>query len=336
MDNVDCRIPVKLDNSVLGESFVAQIDRMVTSAPVWISTKLLMNADSPRTAGEDSAHIAALAELDTKLPPIIVHRASMRVIDGMHRLRATESRGAAEIQVIFFEGTESEAFAVAVRANVGHGLPLSTSDRRIAAKRLLEMHPNWSDRILAELTGLSYKTIAAIRRTAIVPMPGGDTRIGRDGKARPVSSAAGRLHASRLIAAKPDASLREIAREAGISPATVRDVRSRMDRGEDPVPNRARPVPKSVHLSLERYQMLDETLRALQRDPSLRLTESGRAFLRLLGAQRLDQREWERLYSSVPPHCSELVSRFARELALCWSGLAEALSVPKHKTLGPK
>ncbi|MEU2424153.1 hypothetical protein ABZ619_24550 [Streptomyces sp. NPDC007851] len=39
---------------------------------------------------------------------------------------------------------------------------------------------------------------------------------------------------------EPEASLRHIARQAGISPATVADVRRRLQRGDDPVPSRLR------------------------------------------------------------------------------------------------
>jgi hypothetical protein len=53
----------------------------------------LRPADSPRLNGEDKAHIARLAEMDTPLPPILVDRRTMRVIDGMHRLMAASLLG---------------------------------------------------------------------------------------------------------------------------------------------------------------------------------------------------------------------------------------------------
>jgi hypothetical protein len=89
-------------------------------------------ADSPRLGGENRDHIRLLADATAPLPPILVHRSTMRVIDGMHRLRAAMLRGATEIAVEFFDGTEAEAFARAVRENVAHGLPLSRSDREAA------------------------------------------------------------------------------------------------------------------------------------------------------------------------------------------------------------
>ncbi|MEU6586881.1 ParB N-terminal domain-containing protein [Nocardia sp. NPDC046763] len=328
MDSFDCRVVAKIDNVLDCDKIVAEIDRLASILPVKVPTAALKYADSPRLGGENANHIATLSESETQLPPIIVHRGSMRVIDGMHRLRVAEMRGVGDIEVVFFEGTESEAFAIGVRTNVSHGLPLSAVDRRSAAKRMLEMHPSWSDRSLAELTGLSAKTIASIRRTSDVPAADSSTRLGRDGKSRPVNSAAGRIRASRLIKEKPHASLREIAREAGVSPATARDVRERMDRGEDPVPSRSRRSPTTIEWSVDRIQLIDDLLHVLQRDPALRSTDSGRAVLRFLNSQRMEAKDWEKLYACVPPHCAEKVSRIARELAFCWISLADVLTDP--------
>src|SRR4051794_13870261 len=85
----------------------------------------LQPADSPRQSGEDDEHIRVLAESATRLPPIIVHRATMRVIDGMHRVGAAQLRGDETIEARFFDGTSQEAFILAVRSNITHGRPLS-------------------------------------------------------------------------------------------------------------------------------------------------------------------------------------------------------------------
>src|SRR5256885_2071124 len=70
----------------------------------------LRDADSPRAKGVDVDHVRTLAEAGGKLPPIIVHRATMRVIDGMHRLTVARLEGRIEVGVRFFDGTEDEAF----------------------------------------------------------------------------------------------------------------------------------------------------------------------------------------------------------------------------------
>ncbi|MDG4535701.1 ParB N-terminal domain-containing protein [Streptomyces sp. AV19] len=199
----------------------------------------LLPADSPRTDGEDPQHTQVLASSGAVLPPIIVHRASMRVVDGMHRLRAAVARGESRIRVRFFDGPLRDVFLIAVRENIMHGLPLSLSDRTAAASRIIETHGHWSNRAIAETTGLSARTVSQIRRVIQV---GNEqtTRLGRDGRTRPLDSSQGRVLAAQLVAEMPTASLRQIARLAGISPGTVRDVRTRVSRGEDPVPTTLR------------------------------------------------------------------------------------------------
>jgi transposase-like protein len=109
--------------------------------------------------------------------------------------------------------------------------------RQDTAARLVTAFPQMSDRAVAEVVGLTAKTVAAIRRsidTVVQP----NVRVGRDGRARPVNSAEGRLRAAALLSEQPQASLREVARLAGVSPATVQDVRRRLESGEEPVPAR--------------------------------------------------------------------------------------------------
>jgi hypothetical protein len=102
-----------------------------------------------------------------------------------------------------------------------------------------------SDRAIAEAVGLTAKVVAAIRRSTEAAAQS-DVRVGRDGRTRPLNGAAGRLRVAALVAEHPEASLREVARLAGVSPGTVRDVRRRLERGESPVPERPAPsVPES-------------------------------------------------------------------------------------------
>ncbi|MFI2506169.1 hypothetical protein [Streptomyces sp. NPDC018972] len=296
----------------------------------------LLLADSPRRGGEDHEHVRLLAESEAPLPPIIVHRPSMRVIDGMHRLLAARWRGRHEIQVRFFDGPAEDAFILAVEANVRHGLPLSAAERTTAAIRILRTHPEWSDRAIASTTGLSAKTVAA-QRLRIQGDAGRTGRIGKDGRVRPLSSAEGRRTAARLIAEDPSASLRSIAKRAGIAPGTVRDVRDRLRRGEDPVPTRPQPTPATptavpasrpapprlvVHrdtapMSAEAREAM---FRSLCRDPSLRMTETGRLLLRMMELHMAaDHRH---IAAAVPAHCAESISAMATACAEVWQELA--------------
>jgi len=302
--------------------------REIVAVPV----RLLLRGESPRLQGENKAHIDWLAETEAVLPPILVERRTMCVIDGMHRLTAASLKGQKTIDVEFFDGSAAEAFLRAVEANVTHGLPLSQDDRRAAAVRIVTSHPHMSDRAIAESTGLAAKTVAGIRRST-GELPQLTARVGRDGRVRPLSSVAGRQLAAELLTENPQASLREIARGAGVSPTTARDVRSRLERGEapsvakngadessgsqcpaaQPVTRRTVPPPPAA------------VLEKLLRDPSLRHNERGRNLLRWLQHNAIGAQERSGAIAAVPPHCSALVAQLARHYAQMWLGFAQEL-----------
>ncbi|MFC5155263.1 ParB/RepB/Spo0J family partition protein [Streptomyces amakusaensis] len=289
-----------------------------------------------RVAGSSPDHVSALAQCSDDLPPILVHRPTMQVIDGVHRLRAAKLRGDATIGVRFVDGTEEDAFMLAVSANVAQGLPLTLADRTAAAARILSSHPHLSDRLIASTAGLSNKTVAAIRQCATGEITQLHARLGRDGKVRPLDASHGRTIASRAILNNPDLSLREIARIAGISVGTARDVRERMRRGEDPIPSRHRlsaghraenNAPGSgtggdSGANRTPRAERDRFLLSLRTDPSLRLSEIGRALLRLLDANTLDAAQWDRLAAAVPQRWSPVVADLATDCAADWSALA--------------
>jgi hypothetical protein len=72
-----------------------------------IEVQHLRDAGTPRSGSEDDEHVNALTDVEDRLPPIIVHRPTMRVIDGTHRLRAAKLRGARRIRARYFEGDEA-------------------------------------------------------------------------------------------------------------------------------------------------------------------------------------------------------------------------------------
>jgi hypothetical protein len=292
----------------------------------------LRAADSPRLSGENVEHTRLLAESEATLPPIIVHRSTMRVIDGMHRLRAAMLRKQHDINVLFYDGDDKEAFVLAVKANVSHGLPLSLAERTAAATRILRIHPQWSDRMIATVAGLSPKTVGSIRlRCSTEETPRLNSRVGHDGRARPVNRAQGRRLANEFITGHPDATLRAIAQAAGISPATARDVRARMRQTDHP----ALPTPGQHNQPRNETTQYDSILLrtptkpgkaillSLKKDPSLRFTEAGRALLRLLDANTIDSEGWHRLIDNVPPHCASMVADIARECAKTWHYVAQ-------------
>jgi ParB-like chromosome segregation protein Spo0J len=293
--------------------------------------------DSPRISGEDPEHVQALAATETQLPPIIVHRSTMRVIDGAHRLRVAELRGQERIAVRFFDGDDVDAFVLAVMANVTHGLPLSLADRKSASARILASRPQWSDRMIASATGVSAWTIADMRGKQAEAAASNGSRIGRDGRARPVDRSSGRRIACELMMDNPNLSLRQVAQVAGISPETVRDVRKRLRGGENPVPASGRKRPASRKPASERRPEPGQNqapgqapigdrataVGRLRADPAVRLTEAGRSLLILLQAHTMSSAEWEKISDNVPAHCSAIVARLAQDCAQMWAEFAQ-------------
>lgn len=129
------------------DHLIALRDKALREFPVeWVPIETLTVSSTPRVDGEDLAYARALAESGAALPPILVHRATMQVVDGVHRLRAARIRGADCVEVRFFDGTEAESFPLSVAINVAQGRPLSSTDRTVAVTRILASHPHWSDR----------------------------------------------------------------------------------------------------------------------------------------------------------------------------------------------
>lgn len=310
-----------------------------------VSINALLPADSPRLDGIDEEHVRRLAEMETTLPPILVHRSTMRVIDGMHRLRAAALTGKREIQVEFFDGTAEEGFIRSVKANIVHGLPLTLADRRAAAARILATHPELSDRAIGSYTGLAHKTVSAIRNRSTGENSQLSTRVGADGRLRPLSSQEGRRRAAQVMAERPTASLREVAAAAGISVGTAHDVRQRMRRGESPVhlvdermkrrgeqesaPHRnpAPPLIPDERAEPESGADMDAQmiLQSLTRDPALKQTDAGRDLLRWLHTHFMNRGEWDPFVSAVPPYRLQSLATLARQCGNVWHQFAHEL-----------
>lgn len=326
------------------EEVVSSVSWIESHPVTTVGIDTLVFDDSPRRGGEDPQHIRLLAEAGDSLPPITVHRPTMRVIDGIHRVRASLLNHKTTIKARLLDCDETAAFVLAVKANVTHGLPLSPADRAAAAARIITYHPQWSDRAVAAAAGLSDKTVSRIRCRSTAENPQSNTRIGRDGRLRPLDSGLKRQQAAAIITDHPDAGLREIARATGLSAATVRDVRQRINRGEDPVPRRYRtptklpttpltPLthppttpthhnrPRRTPPPADRHTLLAR----LRHDPSLRFNEAGRQTLRWLHHHTVDTEGLETLGRALPDHWAPVVAGLARSCATAWNGLAEQL-----------
>jgi hypothetical protein len=310
----------------------------------------LLPADSPRQSGTDDRHADLLAEIAGRLPPILVHGPTMRIIDGMHRVRAAQASGARTIIARVYNGSEIDAFVIAVKMNISHGLPLGRPDRVTAAQRIITSHPDWSNRMIASATGLAPGTVGQIRKRSSDQSDQLDARIGRDGRSRPLDGAAGRRLAGRLLVEQPAASLRSIARAAGVSASTVLDVRRRVSAGEDPVSPRqrdargGRDMPRAGAVPRSRplrrpvpppAQDPAHTLSTLRRDPALRFRDDGRSLLRWLDAHVGGMAQSGDMVQIVPEHLVRTVADLARSHAETWVRFAHDLEVRVVRTQLP-
>ncbi|WP_078969941.1 hypothetical protein [Streptomyces natalensis] len=84
--------------------------------------------------GENPRHICALTNVQTALPPITVHRPTMRSVDGVHRLRAAALRGDdGYVEPRFVEGSAEGA--------PSHRLETPLAPRRMARCALALLPP---------------------------------------------------------------------------------------------------------------------------------------------------------------------------------------------------
>ncbi|WP_196054791.1 ParB/RepB/Spo0J family partition protein [Nocardia aurantiaca] len=240
--------------------------------------------NSIRQSGENSRHVTALSEVAAALPPIVVHRARMTVIDGAHRVRAAMFSGAQWIDAVYFDGDDGQALLLAIRLNSAHGLPLSAADRKAAAEQALSFYPDWSNHQLAQVIGLSERTIAAIRKRATA-------------------------NPARRLPRHPSPAVQPLERQC--RPERIRDDRRQA----------AAPWVESAATDLP---YLARAVRSLRSDPALARTESGKQLLRLLDTIPADPDAWADMAANLPPYCAEIVAELAAQQAENWAALARS------------
>jgi ParB-like chromosome segregation protein Spo0J len=327
------------------------VDPQIHRVPV----DLLVSGDSPRSIGISNAHVTRLAACGSSLPALVVHRKTMRVIDGMHRLQAAIRNGHPSVEVNYFDGDDNKAFILAVELNVKHGLPLPLSDRKTAVRRILATTPDLSDRAIASMAGLSDKTVAAIRARTRAEDPHLNSRRGRDGRVYPVGRSEGRRRVLHLICERPEASLREIASSAGVSPTTVRKVRKSLPATEDlaadedsgsgkavsgsraypgaekkrqPMSAASRRRPQdSTQCAETQAGNWREILEKLRLDPSVWGKQAGRELLRWLAGHAIGVDDLPDCQNALPAHRVSEVVTMARQSANAWDEFARMLEL---------
>jgi hypothetical protein len=111
---------------------------MVTTSPKTTKIEIAKLTFDPQIyprVDVSTQHIAELAEAlraGASLPPIIVERKGLRIIDGVHRWRACKTvhgtRSSIDVELRDYEN-EKVLFLDAVKLNATHGLPYSSFER---------------------------------------------------------------------------------------------------------------------------------------------------------------------------------------------------------------
>jgi DNA-binding transcriptional ArsR family regulator len=120
-----------------------------------------------------------------RFPPVVVfsHNGAYLLADGFHRFRARKLAKFERIDAEVRCGTRLDALKFSLAANHRHGLPRSNEDKRHAITIALREFPDWSDRAVAELVGVSQPTVSVHRRQ-LINFISCAKRLGRDGKRR--------------------------------------------------------------------------------------------------------------------------------------------------------
>ena len=280
-----------------------------------------------RTGKLNRNHLDAIVMSDGDWPPVVIRRADMTIVDGHYRYMAACQLGHTHIDCVYFDGREDSAFLEALRRNRDHGLPLSFRDREAAAREVMKFHPDWSDRRLGAACGLAPGTVGRIR-SAVHGATGQDCqlniRVGRDGRRRPVDPNESRIRVISALRAQPEASLREIARVARVSPATVRAVRAASGSVERHAPDE-RPVEDDHRIELvpEPAPDICQPLGWVP-DAAVVSTTEGENFAKWFERTNLGE-EWRAMLSGIPFSRVYEVADEARRRASAWQEFANSV-----------
>ncbi len=134
----------------------------------------------------DDFTVERYADAWNRLPPVTVYEVDGQwlLADGFHRHAAAVMIGRQSIPAEVVHGTMAEALDFVSSVNLFHGLPLTRAERRRAVEVKLRIHPDWSDRRLAEELAIGRELISKIRKMLEESgqIPSAVSRVGSDGK----------------------------------------------------------------------------------------------------------------------------------------------------------
>ena len=152
--------------------------------------QITLDSDIQQRSTIDAPTVADYAANIEHLPPVEVmfDGCNYWLWDGFHRYHAHKQAGLSEITCNVTTGTKRDAILASCSANAQHGLRRTTEDKERAVMRLLA-DPEWqakSTEWIAQACNVSWN-MANRLRSQLPSGEVGETRIGRDGRSRPVS-----------------------------------------------------------------------------------------------------------------------------------------------------
>jgi ParB-like chromosome segregation protein Spo0J len=312
----------------------------------------------------DLDHAQRLVPVLDACPPIKVREVGdgYQLVDGQHRLSAAKFGNRPTIRGVVLALSDAEAFVESVKSNHDHGLPLTFAERSTAAARMVELYPDWSDRVIANACAVHESVIAGLRPTARDAQLDGK-RTGADGKRRPATKAdqqAKRKVIADVLEKNPDWSLHRVAEFAGASPMTVASVRTEMEQkkspgvgpggpsveppdsagtapgddrseeGADPAPRHLAPVPdrgdEEPTPTVGDY--LNWWPQRWAEDVEMQQSNAARDFARLMDRRMFRGPEAEDIAECCPVSRRKHAITAARYMADAWTALADQLEAP--------
>jgi hypothetical protein len=298
------------------QSSVHEPGHTLTAEPVdiLISDLVLVRPQSPQGTG--AAAGTSRRRTSEALGPVIVHRQTMRVLYGIEHVWDQHMRQRSTVSAYLFDGGVEEALIFSIQVRIRYGIKPPLADRRAAALYLITSPRHWSDRAIAGMVGLSAKTVGSIRRTQTGPPAEPAVRQGQDGRLRPADGRAGWRRAKSLAEEFPNASVREIARQASVSVGTAFAVR-RKHTAE----NRLEADGDECHHDEQRASPVSH-IRRLHQDPQLKYNEKGRRLITLLTKHHISSEELSNIIDVVPDHLLDVVAQVASRYAEEWRRVA--------------
>jgi hypothetical protein len=306
----------------------AEVTTEVHGEITWLAVGELRDGLHLREDGLDEARVDALVDANGAWGPILVQRHDHKVIDGAHRVAAARRLGLDRLEAETFDGDPVEVVIEFVRRHGADGLALTVADRKKAAARVLSTRPEWSDRRIAEVCGLSPKTVGRVRATQV--RRGGVNgelvaRVGRDNRVRPLDPVAVRSRIVEALSDQPDASLRVVAASVGVSPETVRLVRMnlRSTSTGDGVPSGVATAVADEVLSFARPPQVAPP--SWDADAAITTCDGGTDFLAWFERTCVDATACNEVREVVPLSRVYEIADEARRRAEVWTDFARAL-----------